>query len=333
MSRSPASTVARTGSIPDTTGSTSALVARGRSTMSTAAEFAKAGFAAALLLTLIEAADLNVRLGPVFENFTERLTLAAYFSINLFWGLVIGFVTGLAAALAGLAISKLDGRASRSSAPPRWRTTLATVGVAAAGAALLDLVPEVHRYVLGCIREAEKIALARVLLRAENFFTYLTILAILLCCGLLGLITRKRRSGSTPAAIGWMILLASVILAAYYVDSRVEVQQYEFSLHCSMFLLGFALALSLVSSAGALFRPGTRTSTRSATRFNAALLILVTVIAGVAFTIVHFDRNQNLKTQVFFRTVETKQFVKLMQWALDFDRDGYSSLLGGGDSD
>jgi choline-sulfatase len=51
------------------------------------------------------------------------------------------------------------------------------------------------------------------------------------------------------------------------------------------------------------------------------------------FTFSHFDKNQNLKAQIFFRTTQAKQHFRLAQWALDFDRDGYSRLLGGGDAD
>jgi len=51
------------------------------------------------------------------------------------------------------------------------------------------------------------------------------------------------------------------------------------------------------------------------------------------FTFVHFDKNQNLKVQLFSRTTQAKQWFKLTQWVLDFDRDGYSPYLGGGDPD
>ena len=55
--------------------------------------------------------------------------------------------------------------------------------------------------------------------------------------------------------------------------------------------------------------------------------------AAVAFTFARFDHNQNLKTQIFYRTTQAKQHFRLAQWILDFDRDGYSALLGGGDPD
>jgi hypothetical protein len=54
-------------------------------------------------------------------------------------------------------------------------------------------------------------------------------------------------------------------------------------------------------------------------------------IAAVLFTFARFDRNQNLKVQIFSRTVQAKKHIQLIQWAMDFDRDGYSAFLGGGD--
>src|SRR6185436_6150383 len=63
------------------------------------------------------------------------------------------------------------------------------------------------------------------------------------------------------------------------------------------------------------------------------LTAVIVILAGVAFTFVCFGRNQNLKAQLFTRTTQAKQLFRLAQWALDFDRDGYSALLGGGDAD
>ena len=55
------------------------------------------------------------------------------------------------------------------------------------------------------------------------------------------------------------------------------------------------------------------------------------LIGLVLFTFVCFDKDQNLKSLLFSRTTQAKQYFKLAQWVLDFDRDGYSSYLGGGD--
>ena len=70
---------------------------------------------------------------------------------------------------------------------------------------------------------------------------------------------------------------------------------------------------------------------RPARRRLIAAVVLAVFVAAVLFSFVYFDRNQNLKVQIFSRTVQAKKHVQLIQWAMDFDRDGYSAFLGGGD--
>src|SRR5262249_3392404 len=60
----------------------------------------------------------------------------------------------------------------------------------------------------------------------------------------------------------------------------------------------------------------------------AALLLLV----SIPFTFYHFDRDQSLKAFMFFQTSITKFDFNAVQWSLDLDGDGYSSVLGGGDA-
>jgi arylsulfatase A-like enzyme len=62
-------------------------------------------------------------------------------------------------------------------------------------------------------------------------------------------------------------------------------------------------------------------------------LVAVGLAACIVFTFVNIDQNQNLKTQLFYRTTQARQHFKLVQWVLDFDRDGYSAVFGGGDCD
>ncbi|MFY9553241.1 MAG: hypothetical protein WAV47_00835 [Blastocatellia bacterium] len=56
---------------------------------------ALAGGAAALLLSLVELIDLNVRLTHVFQPFIDRSVFCAYFSLNVAGGLMIGLAVGL----------------------------------------------------------------------------------------------------------------------------------------------------------------------------------------------------------------------------------------------
>ena len=285
-----------------------------------------AGFAAVALLSSIEWVDLNIKLTPIFESFSERLVLTSYFSLNLVGGAIVGLIAGLVALLG----SSLNKRLKRLIAPDRRQTAAQTllVGlvIAAFAGGLVYFQPGVFRFTLGAIREAEKISLARLLLKAERLFTYFSITGMLICCWAVWRLARAAMNKFLRTA--WLALIVGIISAAYYIDSRIEVQQYEFSLHRSMFLVEVTLAMAFVVSARGLFARQLRSPNRIALSCVAVL-----VLAGTGFTFVHFDRNQNLKTQVFYRSTITKQFFKLTQWALDLDRDGYSAVLGGGDAD
>jgi arylsulfatase A-like enzyme len=100
-----------------------------------------------------------------------------------------------------------------------------------------------------------------------------------------------------------------------------------------MFLLNLTVSMALVASVY-LSAPGIPRLFARVPGSRALSVIALAILAGsLVFTLLKFGDNQNLKTQVFFRTTQSKQYFKLARWALDFDRDGYSSVLGGGDAD
>jgi len=293
---------------------------------------ALAGAAGGLLLSVIEQTDLNIQLTPVFASAAERLTLAAYTSLNILLAALAGLAIGVVARAAVASHTAVDKRVGKKDSKSRWPRLITSVVLLTIGSAFLFVMPGPHNYVLGIVREMEKIALARVLLKAEPVFTYVIIVALLASCWLLWRLCHSAARAGKAARFVWLLLLLGLIAIAYYADSRVEVQQYQFSLHRSMFLLEVAVSQALVAS---LYFGSHRVDSPQAQRYRAALITCgaVAVLIAAVFTFLRFDRNQNLKTQVFFRSTVTMQFVTLAQWVLDFDRDGYSALLGGGDAD
>ncbi|HSB12127.1 MAG TPA: sulfatase-like hydrolase/transferase [Blastocatellia bacterium] len=303
------------------------------------------GLTAVAFLSSIEWVDLNVQLGPVFESFSERLVFTAYLSLNLIGGAIIGLIVGLAARAAHWLQDKLLGVVSPKQRIRVVHRVVVGVVVASLAAALLYFQPGVFRFTLGAIREAEKIAAARILLKAEHLCVYLAIAGLVVSCWIVRTIAHATESMRWLPRATILVLIVGMISVAYYVDSRIEVQQYEFSLHRAMFLLELTLATALVASLAARAsrahaRDASESQVKQAGRLRSrghsrsglfALALLL--VSGAVFTFVHFDKDQNLKTQIFYRSTITKQFFKLAQWALDFDRDGYSSVLGGGDSD
>ena len=288
--------------------------------------YALAGVTAVAILSLIEWVDLNIKLTPIFESRSERLVLTAYFSLNLLAGATTGVIIGLVARAASWLNARLQRLIIGNGRRTLAQTLLTGLVIAAAAGGLLYFQPGVFRFTLGAIREAEKISLARLLLKAEPLFTYLAITGMLICCWAVWRLARGSMNVFLRTA--WLVLMVGIMSVAYYIDSRIEVLQYEFSLHRAMFLIEVTLAMAFVVSARGFFPRQHRSPNRIALFCAAAL-----VCAGTAFTFVHFDSDQNLKTQIFYRSTISKQFFKLTQWALDFDRDGYSAVLGGGDAD
>lgn len=283
---------------------------------------------ASLLLAVVELVDLNIRLTPVFRSVIERAAFVSYFSLNVISGLLIGFCVGVVAQT-GTVLA----RAIRSAFPKARVATLLSGAVAAAivcaiAAFLFNQQPQIHGHALQIIRQGEKFeSLTQRLLYHERAVSYLILFAVAAGCAVLLASTRAlSRSGLLLRGL-WVLVLIAIIACAYYVDSRFEPQQYATSVHRSLFLINTALAMSLIAT----FRR--RRGLRSSRTRLITLVAGVLLIAGVAFTFARFDKNQNLKTQIFYRTTQAKQHFKLAQWALDFDRDGYSQSLGGGDCD
>ncbi len=292
--------------------------------------YALAGAAASLLLGLVELADVNFRLTPVFQSAIERVIFCSYFSLNAIGGLFIGLSVGLFVHAASLLKRVIQTVVARGKPAGPFHRLVAGAGVCAIASFLLNQQPQFHGYVFEIIREAEKFeSLTVPLLNHERSISYLILFAVVAGCALLWAMTRALRYSSTFMRGLWILVLISLIACAYYVDSRFEPQLYSTSVHRSLFLFNTALGMSLIGMVFGRRGLALGSPLRKMTSLAAAVLL----IAAVAFTFVCFDKNQNLKTQIFYRTTQAKQYFKLAQWVLDFDRDGYSGFLGGGDWD
>jgi arylsulfatase A-like enzyme len=292
--------------------------------------FALAGAAAALLLGVIELLDVNVRLTPLFQSALERAVFCSYFSLNVIGGLLIGFSVGLFAHAASFLRRSLQTVIATGKPVRPLHKLIGGAGVCVIASFLLNQQPQFHGYVFEIIRETEKFEFLTVpLLNHERASSYLILFAIVAACSLLLATTRAvSRSGKLLRGL-WLVALITLIACAYYVDSRFEPQLYGTSVHRSLFLFNTGLAMSVIGTFARQRGLALGSPLKKLTAITAAVLL----IAGVAFTFVYFDGNQNLKTQIFYRTTQAKQYFKLAQWVLDFDRDGYSQFLGGGDCD
>lgn len=291
--------------------------------------------AASLLLGGIEWIDLAFRLTGVFTSIFERAAFTAYFSLNLLSGAVLGLIAGLVAVSATSAGRALAHAIARGNKPQHSLKLMAGLAVAAVLAAVLHQLPEARSYVTGLIIEGQKLPyLYGRLLRFESGLSYLIILGMVAAFGTTWWLAHKSSSLRGWQRVGWLAALALVMLAAYYIDSRYEVQLYEYTLHRSMFLVAMAAAMALTAS---LYNASPRATSvllsLNGRRRTAATIAGVALLGSLVFTFAHFGRSQNVKAQILSRTTQAKQHIRLAQWVLDFDRDGYSAILDGGDGE
>ena len=293
------------------------------------------GGAASFLLSLIELVDVNFRLAPELQSLIERSIFSAYFSLDIAGGLLVGLLVGLGVYAASLLKRTVETVLARRRAAKPLHKLAAGATVCAIAAVLLNQQPQVHGYVLEIIREAEKFeSLTVPLLNHERSTSYLMLMALVVGCSVLWMITRALYSAGSVLRGAWIAIVIVLIACGYYVDSRFEPLLYTTSIHRSMFLFDTALSMSLIATIFSRPRNGPGGQSHESRRGKIAALAGALVLAAlVVFTFVRFDKNQNLKTQLFYRTTQARQYFKLAQWVLDFDRDGYSAILGGGDCD
>jgi arylsulfatase A-like enzyme len=298
--------------------------------MQSLGRYALLGAVAAFLLSLIEWIDLQIQLTPVFASFTERLVLTTYLSLNILVGTLIGLLLGLLVyGISGLK-DRLIAFISGNRKLHPLTGLLVGLFVCVVVAILFKQQPRLHAYLIELIREAEKVeSIRNYLLNHERSTSYALMLGYVIGFWMMWRLARLSNQLKKPVKIGLLIILAALIAIFYYIDSRIEVQLYDPSMHRTLFIMNFALMMMLCSVIY-YWSPLIQ-----AIKFKPAVLILATVIVlGCgAFTFIHFDHNQNLKHQVAYRTTQTRQHIRLLQYLFDFDRDGWSSVLGGGDAD
>ncbi|HMG35235.1 MAG TPA: sulfatase [Blastocatellia bacterium] len=299
---------------------------------SSLARYSLAGSLAALLLAVIEIIDLQVHLSPEFNSFRERLIFAAYFSLCPVSGAAIGLIIGVVA-LAGSVLQTFTRKLLTGRIGTERRVEVAAAAVAAAVIVAVFIVQTQSKaYVSGLIIEAQKLPyLYGRLLKHQAILIVAILLGLLVACRIFWRLARAVRQMSPAIKALWFMGLCVVIGLAYYVDSHVEVQLYEYTLHRSMFLLCFGSAITLIGS-GYFTRANERAFSGRLSR-GLLVLFVALILAGSVFTFAEFGSNQNLKTHLMTRTTQAKQHFKIVQWVLDFDRDGYSSVLAGGDTD
>jgi hypothetical protein len=296
--------------------------------------YALAGAAASFLLSAIEWTDLAVSLTPLSMSLREKITFSAYLSLNWFTGAIIGVLVGLFVVVGSRAISFIDGSLRSIVSYNRLRRLLAVLVFGIIAAILLSLQPQIHKYILGLLIEAQKVPfLYDDLVHFSAYLIPLVTIVLLGACCLTWRLARASGSMTVFLRTGWLLVVAGLLIAAYAIDSRYQVQLYQFSLHRSMFLLAQGAALALVTSAYAVSSRLRRFVVQAFSRRWLAFALFVIALVPIGFTLSRFGKDQRLKALLFTRSTQAKQHFRFAQWVFDVDRDGYSALLGGDDDD
>ena len=148
-------------------------------------DYSLTGGSALLLLTLVETIDINCRRGVPFQSLAERFTLLSYGGLNALSGLLIGMLMGLLVIAASL-LTRGAARVITAADRPRLRhRLLIALNIWALIAFALNQQPDVNRYIIGVLREGEKIDFLRnTMLHHERAYAYAVMLGLYSVVGL-----------------------------------------------------------------------------------------------------------------------------------------------------
>jgi arylsulfatase A-like enzyme len=304
------------------------------------------GFLGGLALTLLEAIDRTIVLLPFFNTLEQRFLFLAYFSPMLLSATLIGVLIG--GAVAALeTFRQLEKRWLGTAPRRRWQRWIwggirwLWLGAAAAAIAIL-LRPSVRA--VG--RRLSALGKGPMRRFSPDLFELIktgfqwaqthSLVIIGLMAVLAWLMVRWisrwpaiQRIGLSKAQ-GWALALLMLLSmgGAYALDSRYYFSIYDRSVHLPLFFV--QLGVGLIAAA-LIYRA---LDHRWLIRIK--LLVGVGVVAALgltALTFLRFDTDQSLKALFWSRSVVARRPLIFLQWVFDFDRDGFASILGGGDCD
>lgn len=293
------------------------------------------GAAGFLLLNLIEQIDLNWRLNSVFASVSDRVLLLTFSSVGIIVGAIVGFFSGLSIILYSTIAGWINRALIRLKVPRALAYVAALLFTAGLAAILLNQFQRINLFIIGMIREFEKLRMLReTLLNHERSTSYLMLMGIVTICALTVIIVRAAKDMNRYVRAAWVAALLTAILFVYRTDSRVEVQLYEFTMHRSLYLISLLLALALagtlILSSSSTGISGNRLEKKH--RWLALAAMSIVLVASVGFTFFRFGKDQSLKSIIFTRSTQAKQNMLVAWWALDRDGDGYATWLDGGDA-
>lgn len=301
-----------------------------------------AGVFGGLLLFGVEAIDRLSTLWPNFNSMSEALVFVLYLSPTIFLGIAAGAVAGPLLAAVGWPMAPitrlLEGRFGKRA------EAVACVVFAAGITAILGLALGLMLRAMG-VRSLRRVGLtlamyfmdanaplfAQLAQSAAKWFFPLILMGIFV--GTVGMVIGSQlvspgadRFGSTTRrviAAGGAIGLVGL----YIFDSRFEFARYDTIVH----IPAAALQCLLAAFLAAVLLNGVRNPATRRTVGRLALAVLAFAVLTGAFVGFHIGSNENLKALLWRRSVVARRAYQATVLLVDRDRDGYSSLLAGGD--
>ncbi|MBX7219818.1 MAG: sulfatase-like hydrolase/transferase [Blastocatellia bacterium] len=287
--------------------------------------FAVAGLWAGVFFGLLEAAERNLTLSQHFLHVSERLAFATDSAFTALGFLVIA--AAFSVLLAGGEFLLLKVKALKL-----WQEVLFLTAVFAVPTGLFCLLLPKYLYdpfVNLLFGLADKGLPLTTRLSHHHLLAFGTAVAggafvtAVLQIWLLrhgGLVKVSRKA----LLLGVAALFLGVV--AYWADGRFFVGHYEDTFHNPLALL--QLTFGCVAMLCFMQVPVVETLLR-----KAFVPLTVAVVLTVGWAGFRFDRSQNVKALLWRRSVLIRQYVALIQKSVDFDGDGFSPILGGGDAD
>jgi arylsulfatase A-like enzyme len=307
--------------------------------------FVLIGFLAGLLLMLLESIDRLAVLWSVFSSFGQRFVFLSYFSANVLGMTALGLILGVAATALSWLLRWREqwlrqaeqGRWARAM---RWALQSPLMLVIAAAALLAILFRPwaplasvvVRRMPIESLR---RVALPLLKTAGPAIKPYVLPVMVVAFVGLalLGYWLSRRPAvrqfclskGLAAVAAGGLL---GLIVTAYALDSGFWFSLYDFTIHMPLFICQVGISLGLATIVFQFIR---RRLTASQRRWWGISVVLLLGLSTAS--VLRLGQNDSLKSLFWSRSVMARRWVRLLQWSLDRDNDGYSTLLGGGDCD
>jgi arylsulfatase A-like enzyme len=277
--------------------------------------YLQAGLYAGLLLAFIEAINRSVILSHHFTSIGNWFLFVCVLAFIPVGNLILGL---LAAALCTV------GAWTKKATPEFIGSPVMALAMAAPLMLMIALVPAFSNGFHQLLIDING--------RILNISPAIAYSTILLCAGLylLALILAwldserfERLCERTAPATSICSMLLFLVIGFYLLDSRVFVGRYQYFFHFP----------ATIGALAASFVFGIVIARRLKNRHALFALLTLAAFALAAVAAYRLDSNNSAKALFWRRGVIAKKYVSLAQYLIDFDRDGFSPFLGGGDCD